>query len=154
MKSLFSPVFARAHLPEVLSSPVAIVEPPTQNPSVWEAYLGTISLNSSNFIRPAGVSPIWMSMKTIGRVVEGDEEAMVVVVEQDARRVQPTGTAWLVGILRPNWARRHQSPRSAQRALKSAMNGVSSTKRHNCEQELIFRAWSVIIHWFFLDVKA
>jgi hypothetical protein len=32
-------------------------------------YLGTISLKSSILRRPAGVSPILMSMKTIGRVV-------------------------------------------------------------------------------------
>ena len=31
--------------------------------------MGTISLKSSIFRRPAGVSPILMSMKTIGRVV-------------------------------------------------------------------------------------
>lgn len=29
-------------------------------------YFGTMSLNSSNFILPAGVSPICMSMKTMG----------------------------------------------------------------------------------------
>jgi hypothetical protein len=32
-----------------------------------QTYLGTTSLNNSNFILPAGVSPIWMSMKTTGR---------------------------------------------------------------------------------------
>ena len=31
-------------------------------------YFGTISLNNSIFMRPAGVSPILTSMKTIGRV--------------------------------------------------------------------------------------
>ena len=29
-------------------------------------YFGTMSLNSSNFILPAGVSPICMSIKTMG----------------------------------------------------------------------------------------
>lgn len=33
-------------------------------------YLGTISLNSSIFSLPAGVSPMLTSMKTIGRCVE------------------------------------------------------------------------------------
>lgn len=33
-------------------------------------HLGTMSLKSSIFILPAGVSPIWMSMKTTGRVVD------------------------------------------------------------------------------------
>lgn len=33
-------------------------------------YFGTISLKSSIFKRPAGVSPILMSIKTIGRVVD------------------------------------------------------------------------------------
>lgn len=32
-------------------------------------YLGTISLKSSIFRRPAGVSPMFISMKTTGRVV-------------------------------------------------------------------------------------
>lgn len=36
------------------------------------AYLGTMSLNSSILRRPAGVSPMLMSMKTMGRVVEDD----------------------------------------------------------------------------------
>ena len=31
-------------------------------------HFGTISLKSSIFILPAGVSPIWISMKTTGRV--------------------------------------------------------------------------------------
>jgi hypothetical protein len=35
----------------------------------FETHLGTISLNNSIFILPAGVSPILMSMKTTGRVV-------------------------------------------------------------------------------------
>ena len=35
-----------------------------------KTYFGTISLKSSILTRPAGVSPIFMSMKTIGRVVE------------------------------------------------------------------------------------
>lgn len=40
-------------------------------------------------------------MKTIGRVGEGDEEAMVVVVEQAARRARRPiiGTAMFVGML-------------------------------------------------------
>lgn len=42
---------------------------------IKESHLGTISLKSSILRRPAGVSPILMSMKTIGRVV------LVVVLE-------------------------------------------------------------------------
>lgn len=38
---------------------------------------GTISLKSSIFNRPAGVSPILMSMKTTGRV-GGDVDVMLV----------------------------------------------------------------------------
>ena len=37
------------------------------DPRSLVAHLGTISLKSSIFIRPAGVSPIWMSMNTTGR---------------------------------------------------------------------------------------
>lgn len=40
------------------------------------AYFGTMSLNNSIFILPAGVSPMLMSMKTTGRV-----GAMMVEVE-------------------------------------------------------------------------
>ena len=36
----------------------------------FESHFGTISLKSSIFIRPAGVSPILMSINTIGRVVD------------------------------------------------------------------------------------
>ena len=36
----------------------------------FRSHFGTISLKSSIFIRPAGVSPILMSIKTIGRVVD------------------------------------------------------------------------------------
>lgn len=37
--------------------------------TIKEAHLGTISLKSSILRRPAGVSPILMSIKTMGRVV-------------------------------------------------------------------------------------
>lgn len=36
--------------------------------TIFTGHLGTISLNSSIFSLPAGVSPILMSMKTTGRV--------------------------------------------------------------------------------------
>ena len=37
--------------------------------TIRRSYFGTISLKSSILRRPAGVSPILMSMKTTGRVV-------------------------------------------------------------------------------------
>lgn len=125
-------MLARAHLPKVLSSPVVIVEPLTPNPSTLEAYLGTISLNSSNFIRPAGVSPIWISIKTIGRVVEGDEEAMVVVVEHDVRRARrPIGTTVFVGIL-TKLGQTASKPLKRPTSAKGAVNEISFTKAHDC----------------------
>ena len=41
-------------------------------------HFGTISLNSSILSLPAGVSPIWMSMKTMGRVIVGGADMMTV----------------------------------------------------------------------------
>jgi len=38
-----------------------------QNCLKFSAVFGTISLNNSNFIRPKAVSPIEISIKTIGR---------------------------------------------------------------------------------------
>jgi len=54
-------------------------------------YLGTISLKSSILRRPAGVSPILMSMKTTGRVllllelIVGDGGRRVLNGTRDAR---------------------------------------------------------------------
>ena len=42
----------------------------------WLAYFGTISLKSSILSLPAGVSPICISIKTMGRVVEDMMEVL------------------------------------------------------------------------------
>lgn len=51
--------------------------------TIGGSYLGTISLKSSIFKRPAGVSPIFMSIKTIGRV----ELLLELMVDVGAKRV-------------------------------------------------------------------
>lgn len=48
---------------------VAHLYSPVHSCRKFSAVLGTISLNSSIFRRPAGVSPMLTSMKTMGRVV-------------------------------------------------------------------------------------
>ena len=65
-----SPVFSCAQLPEVFRRPSEIYKVINLClQAIRTSYLGTISLKSSILRRPAGVSPILMSMKTTGRVV-------------------------------------------------------------------------------------
>lgn len=46
-------------------------------------YFGTMSLKSSIFRRPAGVSPIFMSMKTMGRGVDMGFQGMQILMKGD-----------------------------------------------------------------------
>ena len=71
--SRVNPVLSCAQLTEILRSP----ERKEGRVNWWwmhegpiTTYLGTMSLNSSIFSLPAGVSPMLTSIKTIGRCVE------------------------------------------------------------------------------------
>ena len=74
LRSRVNPVLSCAQLAEILGSPESKKE--TQYFRWWmhegpsATYLGTMSLNSSIFSLPAGVSPMLTSIKTIGRCVE------------------------------------------------------------------------------------
>lgn len=65
VKRTYGPVFSCAELAKVFGGPGATGQRCAKTEKI-EAYLGTMSLKSSNLILPAGVSPICMSMKTIG----------------------------------------------------------------------------------------
>jgi hypothetical protein len=73
LRSRVNPVLSCAQLTEVLGSPE---RKEAQSIGGWmyegpsATYLGTMSLNSSIFSLPAGVSPMLTSIKTIGRCVE------------------------------------------------------------------------------------
>jgi hypothetical protein len=72
LRSRIDPVLSRAQLTEILCSPENAGQSVMRsfNKGSIATYLGTMSLNSSIFSLPAGVSPMLMSMKTIGRCVE------------------------------------------------------------------------------------
>jgi hypothetical protein len=71
LRSRVHPVFSRAQLTEILCGPENAGQLVTGcNQGINATNLGTISLNSSIFSLPAGVSPMLTSMKTIGRWVD------------------------------------------------------------------------------------
>jgi hypothetical protein len=71
LRSRVDPVLSSAQLTEILCGPENMGQSAVgYNRGINATYLGTMSLNSSIFSLPAGVSPMLMSMKTIGRCVE------------------------------------------------------------------------------------
>lgn len=84
-------------------------------------YLGTMSLKSSIFMRPAGVSPILTSMKTIGRVVFVEFEDMLRRWLRDdtlrAENREQIYRWWLneAGRRRRQWRRCQKRPRRANK---------------------------------------
>lgn len=85
-----APEFSRAQLSKVFSGPVEPNDFDDQLTDLDETrrtHLGTMSLKSSILSRPAGVSPMLMSMKTMGRVTVGvaDMEVRADYVSRDLR---------------------------------------------------------------------
>ena len=68
VKYLYSPVHNCLKFSAVLRSYLIDSYTRSKPRSRGTAYFGTISLNNSILIRPAGVSPIWISMNTTGLV--------------------------------------------------------------------------------------
>lgn len=103
------PVLPSAQLSEVFCSPELYQTMELHNGSYRADYFGQMSLKSSILSRPMGVSPMLMSIKTIGLVVVTDVEEAI-GVDQTKRRCQ------IEAKRLPSWSQRRR-PSSSTRAL-------------------------------------